>query len=74
MFQETAEAVYRNGQLLYDDQHFTDHIEHHVPIQIYSAKEHKDIGFIEQYCPNFVKVNHVLYNRSQFTFISRPGY
>ncbi|GGG24607.1 hypothetical protein [Paenibacillus abyssi] len=71
---ETGEIMYLNGQLLHDDRHFEDHIEHQVPIQIYLAGEHRDIGFIEQYCREYVKVNQATYHRSLFHFISRPGY
>ncbi|XEC94986.1 hypothetical protein AB6A23_27620 [Paenibacillus tarimensis] len=71
---DTEDIVYLNGQQLVDDQHFEDHIEHHVPVQIYLTGQHTDIGFIEQYCPKYVKVNHTFYTRSEFTFISRPGY
>ena len=67
-------TVYLNGQPLFEDRHFLDHIDHEVPIQIYWDKEHTDIGFIESFCEDYVVVNQVLYNRRQFTFISRPGY
>ncbi|PZD94896.1 hypothetical protein DNH61_15930 [Paenibacillus sambharensis] len=66
--------MYINGQILTSDQQLLDHIEHEVPIQVYWGKEHRDIGFIEQFCPDYVKVNNVFYNRRQFTFKSRPGY
>lgn len=69
-----TEELYFHGQLLYEDMHFKDHLEHLIPVQIYSIGCHKDIGFIEQYCPNYVKVNHIFYARAQFTFVSRPGY
>ncbi|OGX61546.1 MAG: hypothetical protein A2189_01390 [Paenibacillus sp. RIFOXYA1_FULL_44_5] len=66
--------MYINGQEISEDTHFQDHIEHQVPIQIYRNSQHKDIGYIEDYNGNFIKVNNTFYNRNQFTFISRPGY
>ncbi|WP_223298917.1 hypothetical protein [Paenibacillus darwinianus] len=72
LYEETT--IYINGQHLFEDRHFLDHIEHEVPIQIYCEREHSDIGFIEQFSADYVKVNNVFYNRDQFTFISRPGY
>lgn len=74
LIDKVVDNVYMNGQQLYDNQHFEDHIRHAVPVQIYLDREHSDIGFIEHYCPDYVKVNNVFYRRSQFTFISRPGY
>ncbi len=49
-------------------------MDHRIPIQVYSIGCHKDIGFIEQYCGDYVKVNHIFYDRTQFTFVSRPGF
>lgn len=66
--------MYLNGQLIFDDFHFKDHYDHHVPVQIYWGSEHSDIGFVEQFCPAYIKINNVFYNRRQFTFVSRPGY
>lgn len=66
--------MYVNGQFLSEDQHFQDHLDHEVPIQIYMQSDHRDIGFVEGFCPRFVKVNNIFYNRQWFTFISRPGY
>ncbi|MBB6638283.1 hypothetical protein H7B67_29485 [Cohnella thailandensis] len=66
--------MYLNGQMIFDDCHFLDHMAADVPIQIYRGTIHKDIGFIEYYGKEFVKVNSILYSRKQFTFISRPGY
>ncbi|MBW7477390.1 hypothetical protein K0T92_21970 [Paenibacillus oenotherae] len=66
--------MYLNGQLIFDDTHFDDHRECHVPIQIYLQKEHSDIGFIEQYCSDYIKVNNIFYGRKEYTFVSRPGY
>ena len=66
--------VYSNGQVLFEDKHFQDHIEHHVPVQIYYQNCHKDIGFVERYTPSFIKVNRTYYYRHVYTFISRPGY
>ena len=65
---------YENGQRLYEDRHFQDHIDHGVPIQIYLDGVHQDIGFIERFNRHSVRVNNMNYDRRRFTFISRPGY
>ncbi|WP_127588074.1 hypothetical protein [Paenibacillus koleovorans] len=66
--------MYTNGQVITDDRHFQDHIEHGVPIQIYLSAFHKDIGIVERYTAKFIKVNNIYYSRDYFTFVSRPGY
>lgn len=66
--------MYLNGQVIFEDGHFNDHIEYQVPVQIYCGKQHSDIGFIEQFTSKFVRINNIFYNRNLFTFISRPGY
>ncbi|WP_240666775.1 hypothetical protein [Longirhabdus pacifica] len=66
--------LYYNGQAIFDDTHFNDHLESEIPIQIYSKDEHEDIGFIDNFNNNFITVNNNNYNRECFTFISRPGY
>lgn len=66
--------MYLFGQRLTRDLHFQDHYEHEVPVQIYDDKQHKDIGFIQAYSHHFIKVNNTFYNRTMYTFISRPGY
>lgn len=66
--------MYMNGQLIFDDRHFMDHMYSEVPIQVYHGRHHSDVGLIEYYGKDFVKVNNIFYNRKQFTFISRPGY
>ncbi|GAB2715763.1 hypothetical protein ACFQWB_16955 [Paenibacillus thermoaerophilus] len=66
--------MYTNGQRLYDDKHFMDHLDHEVPIQIYLDGKHKDIGFVERVSEHFVRVNNTYYNRSMYWFVSRPGY
>ncbi|WP_081667172.1 hypothetical protein [Paenibacillus pinihumi] len=71
---DQKEELYLHGQMLFDDRHFEDHMDHRIPIQVYSIGCHKDIGFIEQYCGDYVKVNHIFYDRTQFTFVSRPGF
>jgi hypothetical protein len=63
-----------NGKLLMHDSHFQDHLEALVPVQVYYQNKHKDIGFVEYYTSNFIKVNNTFYNRFLYTFISRPGY
>jgi len=66
--------VYMNGQMIFDDHHFYDHMKAEVPIQVYRGRMHSDIGLIEYYGKEFVKVNNIFYSRKQFTFVSRPGY
>lgn len=66
--------MYTNGQIITDDRHFQDHIEHGVPIQVYLDDLHKDIGIVERYTQTFIKINQTYYHRECFTFISRPGY
>jgi hypothetical protein len=66
--------VYLFGQTITCDVQILDHIEHEIPIQIYSEFTHTDIGYIDDYSENFVKVNQTYYCRRQFTFVSRPGY
>ncbi|PDO11092.1 MAG: hypothetical protein BLM47_03615 [Candidatus Reconcilbacillus cellulovorans] len=65
---------YENGQLLTEDWHFHDHMECEVPVQIYLGDTHKDIGFVEQVMPGFVKINNTYYNRNTYRFVSRPGF
>lgn len=65
---------YLNGQVLTEDDHFYDHVTHGVPIQVYYHKTHQDIGFIEDFGQQFVRINHTFFQRKYFTFISRPGY
>lgn len=72
--QHSSDIIYENGQRLNEDQHFMDHIEHEVPIQVYLGAEHYDIGFVEWFSRHHVRINDVEYDRSRFTFISRPGY
>jgi len=67
-------VIYENGQILYEDRHFRDHIDHGVPVQIYLDGVHQDIGFIEQFNRRAVRVNNIDYDRSRYTFVSRPGY
>lgn len=67
-------VMYINGQTLSHDRHFADHIVAEVPVQIYKDRQHSDIGFIEYYGKEYVKVNNNVYCRKSFTFISRPGY
>lgn len=66
--------MYLNGQIITEDRQFQDHMEHEVPVQIYLEHDHNDIGYVERFTPSFIKVNRTYYNRSLFTFISRPGY
>lgn len=66
--------MYQNGQRLYDDKHFKDHLTHEVPVQIYLDGQHADIGFVERVSEHFIRINSTYYNRSMYWFISRPGY
>ncbi|MFS0836376.1 hypothetical protein [Paenibacillus sp. 1P03SA] len=66
--------MYDNGQQLYQDDHFQDHLEAEVPVQVYYLNSHKDIGFVYHYSSHFIKINNTFYNRGMFTFVSRPGY
>jgi hypothetical protein len=66
--------MYLNGESLSDDKHFRDHIEHDIPVQVYVGDEHRDIGFVSDYSQHFVRINNVLYSRSYYRFVSRPGY
>lgn len=66
--------MYLNGQQLTDDNHFQDHIEHEVPIQIYLEQKHDDSEFVEKISPDYIKVNDTFYSRRVFAFISRPSY
>lgn len=65
---------YTNGEALDQDFHFQDHIDCHIPIQIYRNNQHVDIGFVERYSSPYVKINNTYYHRNSYTFISRPGY
>ncbi|AGA59738.1 Putative uncharacterized protein [Thermobacillus xylanilyticus] len=67
-------VVYENGQRLHEDQHFQDHIDHGVPIQIYLGGVHQEIGFVEWFNSRSVRVNNIDFDRNVFTFVSRPGY
>lgn len=66
--------MYQNGESLTKDDHFRDHINHHVPIQVYWDNHHQDIGFIDEYTEKFVRIQRTVYIREHFTFVSRPGY
>lgn len=66
--------MYKNGDQIREDKHMEDHLVCEVPVQIYLDNQHKDIGFIEQYCTQYIKVNNTLYSRTQYTIISRPGF
>ncbi|WP_010279390.1 hypothetical protein [Paenibacillus senegalensis] len=66
--------MYQFGQPLTRDQHFKDHYEHQVPVQIYMGEQHQDIGYVQSYSSRFIKINGTFYSRSLYTFISRPGY
>ncbi|OCT13244.1 hypothetical protein A8709_01040 [Paenibacillus pectinilyticus] len=66
--------MYLHGQQLTQDNHFQDHVDAGVPVQVYYQNQHKDIGFIELYNRYFIQINHTFYSRETHIFISRPGY
>jgi hypothetical protein len=66
--------VYLNGQSIHHNDHFHDHIELKVPVQVYYEGNHTDIGYVHELTEEFVQVNGTAYNRNLFRFISRPGY
>lgn len=66
--------MYNNGEHLLDDRHFRDHVDHHIPVQVYIGNDHRDIGYIVEYSSHFVRINNILYSRYYYRFVSRPGY
>lgn len=64
----------QHGELITQDPDIEEHILAKIPVQIYLQDEHEDIGFIDAYTSQFIKMNQVCYNRNMYTFISRPGY
>lgn len=66
--------MYRFGQILVEDIHFLDHMEHGIPVQVYYLSKHLDIGFVHGISRDYIKIGEYYYSRSRYTFISRPGY
>lgn len=66
--------MYLKGYILTKDQHFQHHLVQGIPVQIYDELQHSDIGYIERYGAEYVKMNNIYYHRGQYLFISRPGY
>lgn len=62
------------GEILTSQRHFQYHIQHAVPVEIYKGSVHIDIGILTAVDEGFVELQGTLYNRSLFTFVSRPGY
>lgn len=62
------------GELLTLQRHFQYHIQYAVPVEIYRGSVYVDIGILTAIDESFVELQGTLYNRSIFTFISRPGY
>ncbi|UQZ34232.1 hypothetical protein C2I18_12240 [Paenibacillus sp. PK3_47] len=62
------------GDILTLQRHFQYHIQFAVPVQIYREGEHVAIGIVTAADEGFVELQGTLYNRSLFTFVSRPGY
>lgn len=66
--------MYSFGQVLSEDIHFLDHMEHGIPVQVYNGRRHLDIGFVQGISREFIKIGNLYYRRSLYTFVSRPGY
>jgi ribosome maturation factor RimP len=66
--------MYENGQPLTEDVHFTDHIGHDIPVQIYLMDTHNEIGHVQEVLKDYIKINDCYYRRDLFRFLSRPGY
>ncbi|GGG08052.1 hypothetical protein GCM10010912_60830 [Paenibacillus albidus] len=62
------------GEILTLERHFHYHIQHAVPVEIYLGNVHVDIGILTAADESFAELQGTLYNRSRYTFISRPGY
>ncbi|MGN7765789.1 hypothetical protein [Paenibacillus sp. 22594] len=62
------------GDILTLQRHFQYHIQHAVPVEVYRGNVHVDIGMVTAVDEGFVELQGTLYNRTLFTFISRPGY
>lgn len=62
------------GEILTLQRHFQYHIQYAVPVEVYRGGIHVDIGVMTAADESFVELQGTLYNRSLFTFISRPGY
>lgn len=62
------------GDILTLQRHFQYHILNAVPVEVYRGNAHVDIGVITAVDEGFVELQGTLYNRSLFTFVSRPGY
>ncbi|GAB6928019.1 hypothetical protein JCM10914A_20020 [Paenibacillus sp. JCM 10914] len=61
-------------QKLTHHSHFQYHMKHGIPVQVYELGCHINVGLITAVDTYFVELEGTLYNRSSFTFISRPGY
>lgn len=66
--------MYTFGQRLVLDVHFHDHMAHEIPVQVYRAGIHIEIGYIQGYTKSYVKINHLYFRRDLYLFVSRPGY
>lgn len=62
------------GSELTLDVHFRQHLQHHIPVQVYLDGKYAGIGRVTGYDASFVEIGGILYNRSAFSFVSRPGY
>lgn len=66
--------MYTFGQKLIKDLHFYHHLWYKVPVQIYLNQVHEDIGFIQSYNEQYIRMNNTRYSRNDYVFLSRPGY
>lgn len=68
--------MHDQGDILVYDNHFLHHLKQLVPVQVLdqTTGAHVGIGLITRFNKYFVEIDHTLYNRSRFTFVSRPGY
>ncbi|MFP4978589.1 hypothetical protein ACE6ED_24495 [Paenibacillus sp. CN-4] len=62
------------GEVLTLHRQFQYHIEQGIPVEVYRDGVHVDIGLLTAVDTHFAELQGTLYNRSRFTFVSRPGY
>ncbi|SEU31481.1 hypothetical protein [Paenibacillus sp. NFR01] len=62
------------GVTLTHQRHFQYHIQFAVPVEVYRNNEFVAIGVMTAADDSFVELEGTLFNRSLFTFFSRPGY
>lgn len=62
------------GEPLTLQRHFQYHLQYAIPVEVYQGNVHVDIGLLTAVDAHFAELQGTLYNRTRFTFISRPGY